>query len=160
MAFDTLTEKLTNSQSFRGEIWVVSAVEPRLLVSNFGRVVGQPSYAPIPNGGFRAYLPKPTFGYVVAASTLTSHTYRNLVLRGKTYKVHSLICAAFHGPRPLGAVVIHIDEDAHNNRSKNLRWGTQKENMNMPKIKAYHRSRVGDMSAGAQGKQKRLGAAK
>ena len=43
-------------------------------------------------------------------------------------------------------MVIHLDEDGMNNRPENLRWGTQKENLNMPKIKAYHRSRIGDLN--------------
>ncbi|QDP54003.1 MAG: putative uncharacterized HNH endonuclease [Prokaryotic dsDNA virus sp.] len=52
-------------------------------------------------------------------------------------KVHQLVCEAFHGPKPFEtAVVIHKDEDALNNRPENLKWGTQKENLNAPKFKA------------------------
>jgi hypothetical protein len=62
-------------------------------------------------------------------------------------KVHRLVCEAFHGPPPFEkAVVIHIDENALNNRPENLRWGTQKENMNMPGFVAYCKSRTGDNS--------------
>ncbi|WP_413716185.1 HNH endonuclease signature motif containing protein [Sphingobium sp. B1D7B] len=56
-------------------------------------------------------------------------------------KIHQAVCEAFHGPKPFPrAVVIHLDEDAHNNRPENLKWGTQKENLNMPKFKAWQRS--------------------
>lgn len=57
-------------------------------------------------------------------------------------KVHQLVCEAFHGPKPFdGAVVIHLDENALNNRPENLKWGTQKENLNMPKHRHYLRTR-------------------
>lgn len=61
--------------------------------------------------------------------------------RQRPRKVHQLVCEAFHGPKPFPeAVVIHLDENAHNNRPGNLKWGTQKENLNMPKFKAWLRS--------------------
>ena len=48
-------------------------------------------------------------------------------------KVHRMVCEAFHGPAPAGKpYVLHIDENAHNNRPENLKWGTQKENLRMP----------------------------
>ena len=56
-------------------------------------------------------------------------------------KIHQAVCEAFHGPKPFPeAVVIHLDEDGHNNRPENLKWGTQKENLNMPKFKAWQRT--------------------
>lgn len=56
-------------------------------------------------------------------------------------KAHQLVCEAFHGPKPSPeAVVIHLDENALNNRPENLKWGTQKENLNMPKFKAWQSS--------------------
>jgi len=62
-------------------------------------------------------------------------------------KVHRLVCEAFHGPAPFErAVVIHIDENALNNRPENLRWGTQKENLNMPNFIEYCKSRTGENS--------------
>jgi hypothetical protein len=57
---------------------------------------------------------------------------------GKTYRVARLICEAFHGPKPFpGAVCLHLDEDVKNNVPSNLKWGTQKENLNMPRFLAY-----------------------
>lgn len=42
--------------------------------------------------------------------------------------VHSLVCSAFHGARPEGAVVAHGDGNPLNNRASNLRWATPAEN--------------------------------
>jgi hypothetical protein len=47
----------------------------------------------------------------------------------KARKVHHLVCEAFHGPRPPGLHALHNDDDEHNNRADNLRWGTYAENM-------------------------------
>lgn len=51
--------------------------------------------------------------------------------RGKVRdeSVHVLVCAAFHGPRPDGMWVRHLDGNPHNNAAPNLAWGTPKENM-------------------------------
>lgn len=43
--------------------------------------------------------------------------------------VHDLICRAFHGPPKSGQVVLHDDDDRHNNRPSNLSWGTQSDNI-------------------------------
>jgi hypothetical protein len=66
-----------------------------------------------------------------------------------------MVCEAFHGQPPFdGSVVIHLDEDALNNRPENLMWGTQKENMNMPKIKAWQKTRIGPNSPFVKGTTK------
>jgi hypothetical protein len=68
-------------------------------------------------------------------------------IRGKNVRVSNLICEAFHGPKPFpGAVVMHIDENAENNKPENLKWATQKENLNCPGFIAYCKSRTGDNS--------------
>lgn len=134
------------------EIWKPVPSEPGVLASSWGRILQAPSYAPRPNGGYRAYLPEPNYGRTSKSSKGAAHEYRHVAIRNttegprqKTRKVHQLVCEAFHGPKPFPeAVVIHLDEDGHNNRPENLKWGTQKENLNMPKIKAYHRSRTGE----------------
>ena len=62
-------------------------------------------------------------------------------------KVHRLVCEAFHGPPPApNSVVIHLNENGLDNRAENLQWGTQKENLNMPRFIEYCRSRIGDKS--------------
>lgn len=48
--------------------------------------------------------------------------------RQRTVSVHVLVAAAFHGPRPEGFVVRHLDGRPANNQSSNLKYGTQGEN--------------------------------
>lgn len=43
--------------------------------------------------------------------------------------VHRLVLHAFVGPRPDGLVAAHNDGDKENNHANNLRWCTQKENI-------------------------------
>lgn len=43
--------------------------------------------------------------------------------------VHDLVLEAFVGPRPPGLSALHWDDDVENNSPSNLRWGTQRENM-------------------------------
>jgi len=141
------------------EIWRPVPSEPGVLASSWGRIVLPPSHAPLPSGNFRLYVPKPTFGAVSKSKREAQHTYRSVMVKGRTLsggrqrprKVHQLVCEAFHGPKPFpSAVVIHADENAHNNRPENLRWGTQKENLNAPGFVAYCRRRRGPESARAK----------
>ncbi len=61
------------------------------------------------------------------------HTgYRKIMLR-KNKKAHpktvaSLVCIAFHGPRPPKGQVCHNDGTRTNDAANNLRWGTQSDN--------------------------------
>jgi len=118
------------------------------MASSEGRLLLPPGYAPLPNGGYRTYLPQPIFGSVNRASVHARHVYRGVWVRKYgNIKVHRAVCEAFHGPSPFdGAVVIHLDEDALNNRPSNLKWGTQKENLNAPGFRAQCRARVGERS--------------
>lgn len=68
-----------------------------------------------------------------------------ILYRGKNYKIHRLVCEAFHGPAPEGKpYVLHADEDATNNRLENISWGSQKENLNASGFIEYCKSRTGD----------------
>jgi hypothetical protein len=44
------------------------------------------------------------------------------------FPVSHLVLSAFSGARPLGGVAMHMDDDPHNNRANNLRWGTMQDN--------------------------------
>jgi hypothetical protein len=46
----------------------------------------------------------------------------------RTPLVHHLIAETFHGPRPEGMVVRHLNGNPLDNRAENLRWGTYTEN--------------------------------
>jgi HNH endonuclease len=70
------------------------------------------------------------------------------------HKVHRLVAEAFLGPPPFdGAVVMHIDENAANNRPSNLRWGSQKENLNAAGFIEYCKSRTGVNSPIVKGRR-------
>jgi hypothetical protein len=62
----------------------------------------------------------------------TSGKYRCLMTnrdgRAQHYYVHALVCEAFHGPRPNGLEVRHLDGNRANNAASNLAWGTSREN--------------------------------
>lgn len=46
----------------------------------------------------------------------------------KLRAVHILMAEAFRGPRPLGTLVRHLDDDGANNCLANIRWGTHEDN--------------------------------
>jgi HNH endonuclease len=125
-----------------GEVWRDVPSVPGILVSSEGRVMHTPYRGQMPNGSDRPYGGQPHFG--VWAKDVGRFIIR---IRGRTYKVHRLITEAFHGRPPFDdAVAMHIDENAANNRPSNLRWGTQKENLNADGFLAYCRGRIGDNS--------------
>lgn len=124
--------------------------------SSLGRIWWPATTAPMPHGGIRAYNTVPILGVVTKASSGARHKYYGAFYRGKNYKVHRLVCEAFHGPAPKGMnVVIHENEDALDNRPCNIRWGTQKENLNAPGFIAYCKSRTGDNSPFTKGRKKK-----
>src|SRR5574343_1294423 len=58
------------------------------------------------------------------------YVHANLRYRGesRSFRVHSLVAAAFIGPRPAGAHINHKDGDPFNNYVENLEYVTPKEN--------------------------------
>lgn len=110
------------------------------------------------NGGYRRYYPEPFAGVVCKSRSSAQHEYLGAWLRGVgNVKIHRMVCEAFHGLAPFEkAVVIHIDENALNNRADNLKWGTQKENLNAPGFKEYCRNRMGAESPRAKWAAKRV----
>jgi len=47
----------------------------------------------------------------------------------RKFKVHQLVCAKFHGPRPSDKhEVRHLDGNPRNNNANNLAWGTKSDN--------------------------------
>ena len=129
-----------------GEVWREVPSIPQLLASSEGRVMVRPHRGDMPNGGKRPYGGQPHFG------VWNKQDGRFIIIyKGKSYKVHRLVCEAFHGPRPdpdnsenSRIVVMHLDENAANNRASNLAWGTQKQNLNAEGFKTFRRT--GDMT--------------
>ena len=130
------------------EVWMPVPSKPGLMASSWGRVILPVREYKMPNGGVRRTRPRPTYGAKTKSSKTARHEYMGVCsLHFGNMKVHRMVCEAFHGPAPFaGAVVIHLDEDATNNRPSNLRWGTQKENLNMPGFIAYCKTRTGENS--------------
>lgn len=121
----------------QGEIWRDVPSVPGVLASNEGRVMLVPYRAEIANGGKRSVGGQPLWGVWDK-----SNARFKINFKGKSYKVHQLVAEAFHGPAPFdGAIIMHVDENAANNRAANLQWGTHKENMNAPGYREYMRGR-------------------
>ncbi len=139
------------------EIWKPIPSQSGMMASSWGRVLLPERTAQMPYGGWRKYTPVPTYGNKSKSSKNARHKYYGFFNKERgNLKVHRLICEAFHGPAPFPkAIVIHIDEDALNNRPENLKWGTQKENLNMPKFIAYCKSRTGENSPVIKGMKKK-----
>ena len=93
----------------------VPGYEGRYEVSNLGEVR---SYA---TGRLRV---------VVAPVAKNGYRYAFLTQDGKRVgrTVHQLVCLAFHGPRPDGMQVRHLDGNKLNNHLDNLLYGTPSEN--------------------------------
>lgn len=139
------------------EEWRPVPSVPGVIASSLGRVKFPDCTAKMPHGGSREYKTKPVFGTKTKASKTARHEYYGLVNRGKNYKVHRLVCEAFHGPAPEGrCLVLHADENALNNRCENLSWGTQKENLNVSDFIDYCKSRTGENSPSAKSKSKKM----
>ena len=81
---------------------------------------------------------------------------KNYDYKGKNYKVHRLVCEAFNGPPPFDkAIVMHLNDDATNNRPENLAWGTHKENLNTPSFIAYCKSRTAENNPRVKGRRRK-----
>lgn len=130
------------------ELWKPVPSYPGVMASSWGRIKLPEREGTMPNGSERKYRTKPIYGVKTRSSKAARHTYMGIQNRFLgNLKVHRLVCEAFHGVAPHAKqIVIHIDEDATNNRPENLRWGTQKENLNMPGFIEYCKSRTGENS--------------
>lgn len=127
------------------EIWARSPSFDFLSVSTWGRLLIDPYSIDMPNGGKKFIKTKPTLG---CKSKAYGGKYRYLFINKKNgvkgKKVHQLIAEAFLGPKPFeNAVVMHLDDNPMNNRVDNLKWGSQKENLNAEGFINHCKSRRG-----------------
>ncbi len=53
---------------------------------------------------------------------------RVTIARNTKRDIHILVCLAFHGPRPPGLEIRHLDNNKDNPRPDNLKYGTSREN--------------------------------
>jgi hypothetical protein len=138
------------------EIWKFVPSFPDIQASNFGRIKLPETQSKMPNGGTRVYKTKPVLGTKrKAAKTALREYYGITSSKHGNLKVHRLVCEAFHGvPNSPNLFVLHIDENALNNKADNLKWGTQKENLNAPKFIEYCKSRTGEKNPFLKGKKK------
>jgi hypothetical protein len=134
------------------EIWKPVPSKQGIMASSHGRILLPVRHYRMPHGGMVKTRPKPIRGTKTKATKTARHQYYGVMNRHfGNMKVHRLVCEAFHGPPPNErSVVIHLDEDALNNRPENLKWGTQKENLNMPNFIEYCRTRTGSNSTWAK----------
>lgn len=94
-------------------------------MSNLGRFRVKPYTKEMPRGGIRVY------GGHAWKGTIAKDVSRPRLItrfRGKTYKIHRLVCEAFHGPEPFeNADVLHKNGNTLANDESNLRWATRSE---------------------------------
>jgi hypothetical protein len=130
---------------------------PNALARSDGMIKLPETSAKMPHGGVRTYKTSWIKGVKRRSSKTARHEYFGILYKGKNYKIHRLICEAFHGPAPdKKSVVLHLNENATDNRPENLRWGTQKENLNAKGFLEYCRSRTGEDSPTIKAKNRRI----
>lgn len=101
------------------ERWLPIAGRPEYIISDQGRIakVLKPSPSPL--------------GYLgIRLGTRVDHEY---------IRIHSTVLQTFVEPRPEGMHCAHLDGDNQNNRLKNLRWVTPKENISHKKDHGRHK---------------------
>lgn len=130
------------------EMWRLIPSLSGLLASSHGRLMVSPYEAPIHHGGRRQYGGAPTAGQWDGDRYI-------YVFRGRTYKVARLVCEAFNGLPAHGQVCMHKDENSRNNVPSNLKWGSQKENLNAPGFLRYCTERTGDRNPYRKGKARK-----
>jgi hypothetical protein len=124
------------------ELWKPIPGEWGWFASSEGRVMRRAQIAAMPNGGVRWRYGTPS---ALNIQFRRGYWLVRIAMNGKTRRLSSLVCAAFHGPRPFPkAHCMHLDENSLNNRPENLRWGTASENARAPKLIAHKRSLTGD----------------
>lgn len=132
------------------EQWLPVPSVAGVSASSLGRIVLPAVIAKMPNGGVRRYETRPTYGTIHKKGSYAYYALYNKRLGN--LKVHKLVCEAFHGPAPKDKpFCIHKDENSMNNLPCNLKWGTQKENLNMPGFIAHCKTRTGDNSPRRKG---------
>lgn len=122
------------------EVWKIVPSDPSLMASSWGRI----QVIPWKHSSGKTYGGTPTWGQ------WDGTRYIYIRKKHKTRKVARLVCETFNGP-PTAPQCMHLDENSKNNRPENLKWGTNRENLNFPGYLAYCRSRTGENSPRRKG---------
>ncbi len=93
----------------------IPGARPAYTVSADGRIWSTA------RGGLRPLQP-------VIARVGRYQRYEVFLGRGDHRKVATIVCEAFHGPRPPGFEVAHLNGDSLDNRAENLAWKTRVQN--------------------------------
>lgn len=121
-ASESLTRAGSSALSLQEEWRKVPGI-PDYEISSFGNIR---SYKPYRNNAPTPLEPRP----VVVREDKDGYRRVNLYKGGSPieFRISSLVATAWHGPRPDGMVVRHLDGDRTNDSPENLRWGSHKEN--------------------------------
>lgn len=103
-----------------GERWVLSPRNPNYLVSDHGRV-------------------RRIGGRILRPQRNTRGYHKVHLGAGMQQLLHVVVAEAFHGRRPAGHDVDHIDFNRHNNHADNLRWLPSPDN----RVRWAHRTNDG-----------------
>lgn len=115
--------------SERNEVWLpVVGFEGSYEVSSLGRVRSMDRVVWC-SGPVKGTYPSLKKGRLLAPGRMNELGHLSVALgKGNSQCVHTLVAAAFHGPRPTGLDVCHRDGDAGNNREGNVYYGTRSAN--------------------------------
>lgn len=117
---------------YSNEIWKdIPGWEGLYQASSLGRIRSVARTVPATRNGIAATRVSPSKVLTPHLNTARGGYYSVKMSAGNrpiTKAVHSLVCAAFHGPRPEGMTTAHNNGISTDNRPDNLRWDTLKAN--------------------------------
>ena len=106
----------------------IPGYEGMYQASSLGRIRSLDRYVKCRRGRTECRIFYP--GRLLKANATRTRRYQKVTLRSSDdQEVHALVAAAFHGPRPDGCEVLHINGNLYDNRPENLRYDTHAENM-------------------------------